>query len=75
MNKFLLLAIPFLLTGCDSSYSVDDFKKDDELSKQWAVKCASLSNPSDTTIKNCRNFQTAMYENLQESINNRTLRK
>ena len=66
MNKYILLVAVFLLSACDSSYSVSDFTGNQELMEKWTIKCQRVTNPSDTIIKNCQNLQTALMQRWEK---------
>ncbi|AQX20320.1 EexN family lipoprotein [Bartonella sp. WD16.2] len=55
MKKFLLLCTVVLTTGltvagCEKTYSVEEFKKNEELLAEWALRCMSGESS-----KNCDN--------------------
>ncbi len=61
MNKIiittLLLCTGFITAACEKNYSVEDFKKDKNLLKEWRLKCGSTG-----TSKNCVNSRLAKKE-------------
>ncbi|AQX20322.1 EexN family lipoprotein [Bartonella sp. WD16.2] len=74
MNKIiittLLLCAGFIITGCEKTYSVEEFKKNEELLKEWAARCG-IGGQS----KNCQNARVAedqlrreYYENLSKEL-------
>ncbi|EMJ3726819.1 EexN family lipoprotein [Klebsiella pneumoniae] len=67
MNKYILLVAVFLLSACDSSYSVSDFTGNHELMEKWVIKCQKVTNPSDTIIDNCQNLQKAQMQELDKA--------
>ncbi len=50
-----------LISGCQKTYSVEDFKKDNRLREEWSKKCA-LSEPSIQSSQNCENVLKASTE-------------
>ncbi|WP_406604151.1 EexN family lipoprotein [Bartonella gliris] len=58
MNKVimttLLLCTGLVAVGCEKTYSVEDFKKDEKLRLEWEKKCY-LGGPSMHTSQNCEN--------------------
>ncbi|EJF82675.1 hypothetical protein MCU_01362 [Bartonella elizabethae Re6043vi] len=65
MNKViitaLLLCTGLIAAGCEKTYSVAEFKKDEKLLKEWAAKCGWSG-----TSQNCENLRTAENELRQE---------
>ncbi|EMN4131509.1 EexN family lipoprotein [Providencia rettgeri] len=66
MKKTLILTSIFLISACDSSYSVSDFKNDNNLRDKWMIKCQHLSNPSDAVIENCTNLSKALLSDFRD---------
>ncbi|WP_375637935.1 MULTISPECIES: EexN family lipoprotein [unclassified Bartonella] len=65
MNKViiaaLLLSTGLITAGCEKTYSVEDFKKDENLLKEWAVRCGFTGNS-----KNCQNARLADHQIHEE---------
>ncbi|WP_273719015.1 MULTISPECIES: EexN family lipoprotein [Bartonella] len=65
MNKViitaLLLCTGAVVVGCEESYSVEDFKKDEKLFKEYAEKCGWTGNS-----KSCKNMRLADREFAEE---------
>ncbi|WP_273783729.1 EexN family lipoprotein [Bartonella sp. AU15XJBT] len=61
MNKVLittlLLGTGIIAAGCEKTYSVAEFKKDEKLRLEWDAKCAFAG-----TSKNCENMRLAFLE-------------
>ncbi|UNF54911.1 EexN family lipoprotein [Bartonella krasnovii] len=68
MNKViitaLLFCIGFVVAGCEKTYSVEDFKKDEKLMQEWGLKCENMEESSRDKSKNCRNVKQAYMEFL-----------
>ncbi|WP_317993690.1 EexN family lipoprotein [Bartonella gliris] len=66
MNKVimtaLLLCTGIVAAGCEKTYSVAEFKKDEKLLKEWAEKCEKMGPSSLETSKNCKNAHQAYME-------------
>lgn len=67
MKKSILLVASFILSACDSSYSVSDYTGNQELMEKWIIKCQKVTNPSDTIIENCQNLQKAQMQELDKA--------
>ncbi|WP_019220087.1 EexN family lipoprotein [Bartonella florencae] len=65
MNKVLittlLLCIGIIAAGCEKTYSVAEFKKDQKLMEEWGAKCGLTG-----TSKNCENLRLAGLELQKE---------
>ncbi|WP_019220104.1 EexN family lipoprotein [Bartonella florencae] len=63
MNKVIIAALLFCtglaVTGCEKTYSVEEFKKDQKLIEQWKRKCFA-SGKFDS--QNCKNAEQAERE-------------
>ncbi|EJF74229.1 EexN family lipoprotein [Bartonella birtlesii] len=74
MNKViitaLLLCTGFVAVGCKRDYSVEDFKKDKELMKEWQKKCTEMGLSSLVKSKNCQNVVQAGMELFREYYKN-----
>ncbi|WP_375641803.1 EexN family lipoprotein [Bartonella sp. CM100XJJH] len=61
MNKVLittlLLCTGLITAGCEKTYSVAEFKKDEKLRLEWDAKCGFAG-----TSKNCENMRLAFLE-------------
>ncbi|WP_375696543.1 EexN family lipoprotein [Bartonella sp. AP331QHHD] len=61
MNKVLittlLLGTGIIAAGCEKTYSVAEFKKDEKLRLEWDAKCGFAG-----TSKNCENMRLAFLE-------------
>ncbi|WP_375667321.1 EexN family lipoprotein [Bartonella sp. CL435QHHD] len=61
MNKVLittlLLCTGLMAAGCEKTYSVAEFKKDEKLRLEWDAKCGFAG-----TSKNCENMRLAFLE-------------
>ncbi|WP_317993956.1 EexN family lipoprotein [Bartonella gliris] len=58
MKKFILLCITVLLVaGCEKTYSVEEFKKDEKLREEWGKKC--FLGSAVQSSKNCQNVLQA----------------
>ncbi|WP_273756632.1 EexN family lipoprotein [Bartonella sp. MM73XJBT] len=61
MNKVLittlLLCTGIITAGCEKTYSVAEFKKDENLRLEWDAKCGFAG-----TSKNCENMRLAFLE-------------
>ncbi|WP_039759069.1 EexN family lipoprotein [Bartonella queenslandensis] len=61
MNKVfittLLLCTGLITVGCEKTYSVAEFKKDEKLRLEWDAKCGFAG-----TSKNCENMRLAFLE-------------
>ncbi|ENN90464.1 EexN family lipoprotein [Bartonella schoenbuchensis] len=62
MKKILLSCIAVLTTGliaagCEKTYTVEEFKKNDKLLKEWMAKCGGF-----VKSKNCQNVYQAEHE-------------
>ncbi|WP_375660100.1 EexN family lipoprotein [Bartonella sp. CL74QHWL] len=73
MNKIiitaLLLCVGLVVSGCEKTYSVAEFKKDKKLMQEWGKKCDKMG-PSAFAIKNCQNVMQADMELFQEHYRN-----
>ncbi|WP_273758579.1 EexN family lipoprotein [Bartonella sp. AU55XJBT] len=58
MNKIiittLLLCTGLIAAGCEKTYSVAEFKKDEKLFDEWVTRCGGIG-----TSKNCENLRVA----------------
>ncbi|WP_273789764.1 EexN family lipoprotein [Bartonella sp. ML70XJBT] len=58
MNKVLittlLLCTGIIAAGCEKTYSVAEFKKDEKLFDEWVTRCGGIG-----TSKNCENLRVA----------------
>ncbi|WP_375626513.1 EexN family lipoprotein [Bartonella sp. PS17NMGDW] len=65
MNKVLittlLLGTGIITAGCEKTYSVAEFKKDEKLRLEWDAKCGFAG-----TSKNCENMRLAFLELQKE---------
>ncbi|WP_375637012.1 EexN family lipoprotein [Bartonella sp. AP152HLJHH] len=65
MNKVLittlLLCTGLMAAGCEKTYSVAEFKKDEKLRLEWDAKCGFAG-----TSKNCENMRLAFLELQKE---------
>ncbi|WP_375662489.1 MULTISPECIES: EexN family lipoprotein [unclassified Bartonella] len=65
MNKVLittlLLCTGIIAAGCEKTYSVAEFKKDEKLRLEWDAKCGFAG-----TSKNCENMRLAFLELQKE---------
>ncbi len=65
MNKVLipalLLCTGLITAGCEKTYSVAEFKKDEKLRFEWDAKCGFAG-----TSKNCENMRLAFLELQKE---------
>ncbi|CAK02358.1 EexN family lipoprotein [Bartonella tribocorum] len=65
MNKVLittlLLGTGLIAAGCEKTYSVAEFKKDEKLRFEWDAKCGFAG-----TSKNCENMRLAFLELQKE---------
>ncbi|WP_208441799.1 EexN family lipoprotein [Bartonella raoultii] len=61
MNKTILTALllctGLIAAGCEKTYSVAEFKKDENLRLEWDAKCGFAG-----TAKNCENLRLAVAE-------------
>ncbi|WP_208441789.1 EexN family lipoprotein [Bartonella raoultii] len=61
MNKVLittlLLCTGIIAAGCEKTYSVAEFKKDQKLMEEWGARCGFTG-----TSKNCENLRLAALE-------------
>ncbi|WP_039761283.1 EexN family lipoprotein [Bartonella queenslandensis] len=61
MNKIiitaLLLCTGLIIAGCEKTYSVEEFKKNEKLISEFQWKCAASDNS-----KNCQNVRQAAKE-------------
>ncbi|UNF41966.1 EexN family lipoprotein [Bartonella krasnovii] len=61
MNKItittLLLCTGIITAGCEKTYSVAEFKKDEKLRLEWDARCGFAG-----TSKNCENMRLAFLE-------------
>ncbi|WP_019220088.1 EexN family lipoprotein [Bartonella florencae] len=61
MNKAILTALllctGIITAGCEKTYSVAEFKKDQKLMEEWNAKCGFSG-----TSKNCENLRLAQLE-------------
>ncbi|EJF92246.1 hypothetical protein MEE_01600 [Bartonella elizabethae F9251 = ATCC 49927] len=68
MNKViitaLLLCTGLSIAGCEKTYSVEDFKKDEKLMQEWGMKCEKMEEAAREKSKNCRNVKQAYMEFL-----------
>ncbi|EJF88047.1 EexN family lipoprotein [Bartonella melophagi] len=74
MKKILLSCIAVLttgliVTGCEKTYTVEEFKKNDELRDKWGMKCF-VYNKADQSSQNCQNALKAKQE-LDKPISTR----
>lgn len=67
MKKYIVLIATFVLSACDSSYSVRDFTGNHELMGKWIIKCQKVTNPSDTIIESCQNLQKAQMQEIDKA--------
>ncbi|UNF43363.1 EexN family lipoprotein [Bartonella krasnovii] len=71
MNKVIIIAllfcIGFVVAGCEKEYSVEDFKKDAKLRKEWKEKCNKIELSSITKSQNCINLVQANADLVQEN--------
>ncbi|WP_375667323.1 EexN family lipoprotein [Bartonella sp. CL435QHHD] len=65
MNKVLITTLLFctgiIAAGCEKTYSVAEFKKDEKLRLEWDAKCGFAG-----TSKNCENMRLAFLELQKE---------
>ncbi|MEL6089613.1 EexN family lipoprotein [Bartonella schoenbuchensis] len=66
MKKFLLLCTVVFttrltITSCKKTYTVEEFKKDDELRNKWGMNCF-VYNKADQSSQNCQNALKAKQE-------------
>ncbi|WP_273791651.1 EexN family lipoprotein [Bartonella sp. CM31XJBT] len=65
MNKVLittlLLCTGIIAAGCEKTYSVAEFKKDEKLRLEWDARCGFAG-----TSKNCENMRLAFLELQKE---------
>ncbi|UNF45231.1 EexN family lipoprotein [Bartonella krasnovii] len=65
MNKVLITTLLFctgiITAGCEKTYSVAEFKKDEKLRLEWDAKCGFAG-----TSKNCENMRLAFLELQKE---------
>ncbi|WP_375696842.1 EexN family lipoprotein [Bartonella sp. AC70YNML] len=65
MNKILittlLLCTGLITAGCEKTYSVAEFKKDEKLRLEWDARCGFAG-----TSKNCENLRLAQLELQKE---------
>ncbi|WP_208438498.1 EexN family lipoprotein [Bartonella grahamii] len=65
MNKVLittlLLCTGLITAGCEKTYSVAEFKKDEKLRLEWDARCGFAG-----TSKNCENMRLAFLELQKE---------
>ncbi|PIT70116.1 EexN family lipoprotein [Bartonella tribocorum] len=65
MNKTIIIALLLctgsVVAGCEESYSVEDFKKDEKLFKEYAEKCGWTGHS-----KSCKNMRLADREFAKE---------
>ncbi|QEE12774.1 EexN family lipoprotein [Bartonella krasnovii] len=58
MNKVLITTLLFctgiIAAGCEKTYSVAEFKKDEKLFDEWVTRCGGVG-----TSKNCENLRVA----------------
>ncbi|WP_455480691.1 EexN family lipoprotein [Bartonella sp. B12(2025)] len=61
MNKTtittLLLCTGIIAAGCEKTYSVANFKKDEKLREEWIVRCGWTGHS-----KNCENVRVAQHQ-------------
>ncbi|WP_375701870.1 EexN family lipoprotein [Bartonella sp. AA89HNZF] len=57
----LLLCTGLITAGCEKTYSVAEFKKDEKLRLEWDAKCGFAG-----TSKNCENMRLAFLELQKE---------
>ncbi|WP_375662844.1 MULTISPECIES: EexN family lipoprotein [unclassified Bartonella] len=61
MNKVLvttlLLCTGLITAGCEKTYSVEEFKKNEKLMEEWGARCGWSG-----TSKNCENLRVAALE-------------
>ncbi|WP_273760296.1 EexN family lipoprotein [Bartonella sp. ML70XJBT.G] len=61
MNKVILTALllftGIITAGCEKTYSVAEFKKDQKLMEEWGARCGFTG-----TSKNCENLRLAALE-------------
>ncbi|AQX20323.1 EexN family lipoprotein [Bartonella sp. WD16.2] len=69
MNKIiittLLLCAGLIITGCEKTYSVEEFKKDEKLLREWVDRCGTGGQS-----KNCQNARIAEGQRLREYYKN-----
>lgn len=67
MNKViiaaLLLCTGLAVSGCEKTYSIEEFKKDAKLREEWEKKCF-LGGPSVQASQNCKNVEIADRQRL-----------
>ncbi|UTO27684.1 EexN family lipoprotein [Bartonella harrusi] len=72
MKKIIFLCIAILfVAGCEKTYSVEEFKNNEKLRKEWGPKCLLGGVVKET--KNCQNLLQADNEmfSSQEPVNSR----
>ncbi|VEJ45875.1 EexN family lipoprotein [Bartonella vinsonii] len=55
----LLLCTGIVAAGCEKTYSVEEFKKDEKLLDEWVAKCEK-AEPSVKSSQNCKNAGQAL---------------
>ncbi|OPB28406.1 EexN family lipoprotein [Bartonella sp. WD12.1] len=69
MNKIimttLLLCMGLIIASCEKTYSVEEFKKNEELRNEWLSRCGLGGGP-----KNCQNARLAADELRKEYYDN-----
>ncbi|QEE12771.1 EexN family lipoprotein [Bartonella krasnovii] len=67
MNKIiittLLLCTGLIAAGCEKTYSVEDFRKDEKLRAEWAARC---DGAGDST--NCQNVRIVIHEDMRKDF-------
>jgi len=71
MKRAIFVIIPFILSACDSSYSVDELKKDKTLMTKIEYKCNRMTEPSDGDILTCDNLLKAKSDLFEEEMDKR----
>ncbi|WP_142416045.1 EexN family lipoprotein [Bartonella massiliensis] len=61
----LLLCTGLIAAGCEKTYSVAEFKKDEKLRDKWRRKCGWTGDS-----QNCKNLDKAIEEVRQENFDN-----
>ncbi|WP_375635551.1 MULTISPECIES: EexN family lipoprotein [unclassified Bartonella] len=74
MNKVLittlLLCTGLITAGCEKTYSVAEFKKDEKLRNEWTPKCMWKKPSKTESPQNCENLGKALDELREESFQN-----
>ncbi|WP_375680746.1 MULTISPECIES: EexN family lipoprotein [unclassified Bartonella] len=67
MNKVLittlLLCTGLITAGCEKTYSVAEFKKDEKLRQEWAARCDGAGDSI-----NCQNVRIVLHENMRKDF-------